>query len=254
MEIFLNPSGDRANFYQFIVNAKGTVSDIFYKTNKDKIKTGDWEWNCGVSAATQIGTNGWVAEIAIPLKELLPEGGKAGVEFPANFNRGRNLTNVKPEENQLYSWSPFLRGSFHDLPRFGNIRLVEKKSLSSSLIKNGSFEDGEAIAGLKHWGAGREDVKRDIVRLDTDTCREGCHSVMIQHVSPEAVGKENDFRTNMAQGLPDLKPDTRYLLTYFIKTENVEGKAAWCGAGVNVYASPHFNRFLPTTRYRGTTP
>ncbi|MBI4028297.1 MAG: carbohydrate-binding family 9-like protein [Verrucomicrobia bacterium] len=124
VEIFLNPSGDRANYDQFIVNAKGAVADVAY--HKGGVPPVDWSWNCAMQVATKIGTDGWTAELAIPLMAVAPEGVKAGMEFVANFFRARNLRDVPAEENELYSWSPIPSGGFDRTEYFGRIRFVDR--------------------------------------------------------------------------------------------------------------------------------
>ena len=69
-----------------------------------------------------------------------------------------------------------------------------------------------------------------------------------------------DAKTSLlvTQYLPDIKPNTRYHLTYFIKTEDVERRdgAERFGACVNLYLSQKDgqNLFIPVTLHRGTLP
>ena len=126
VEIFLNPSNDRANYFQFIVNAKGNLADLAWRM-KDKVNIPDWGWNVNAAAVARIEKGTWIAEIAIPMEEVVPNGIKAGDTMVANFNRSRYVRNGKSEENQLYTWSPFVKGGFHKLDRFGRMRFVREK-------------------------------------------------------------------------------------------------------------------------------
>lgn len=122
VEIFLNPSGDRANYYHFTVNAKGVCAGaLYHKNGAPPVESG---WDGSLRAATQVGADRWTAEVAIPLKKVFPEGAREGVECVANFCRARNLQGVPAEENELYSWSPLPNRGFHQLDWFGRIRFV----------------------------------------------------------------------------------------------------------------------------------
>lgn len=126
VEIFLNPSGDRENYYQIIVNPAGKVADVKIFPDNGKRQL-NWEWDAGVEAKTKITQTGWTAELRIPFEELTGEPVKSGTGFVANFCRSRNLTNVEKGVNQFYSWSPFLTHGFHQIEKFGNIKFVKKK-------------------------------------------------------------------------------------------------------------------------------
>ncbi|MDP6114804.1 MAG: DUF4838 domain-containing protein [Planctomycetota bacterium] len=247
-EIFLNPSGDRTTYFQYIVSANGAVADLKISTDDQGVKKYDWEWNANIRAVSHIGKDGWMSEIAIPLKEIASANVKAGTRFVANFSRGRNLTGVTKEENQLYTWSPFLRRGFHDLQRFGSIEFVDRARADTSRIKNGSFEKIESENRAADWPYPKDPEQRERIALDETTHRHGERSLrMSDAVGKLAVG---------SQTLKTIKPNTRYQLTYFIKLKDVDrrGDADRFGACVNLFISGKDgqNLFFPDVLHTGT--
>jgi cellulose/xylan binding protein with CBM9 domain len=124
-EIFLDPNGDKKDYFELQVSPAGVVFDSHlpaYRKNQNG-------WNSGMVAAVVLdGTlnddsdtdKSWTAELAIPLKSLGAGGG-----IPPKVNdtwRGNFFRVDKTKEKPIYSaWSPPLRGDFHALNRFGKI-------------------------------------------------------------------------------------------------------------------------------------
>jgi len=248
IEVFLNPSCDRAICYQLIVSAKGVVADCALRTDKDGVKTNDWAWDSTALTATKVEAKRWTCEIAIPVSDMAAGELEAGAHWVANFNRGRNITDVPPEENQLYTWSPFLNKGFHDFPRFGRLAFVVKAE-SSNMIKNGSFERDTKRQSPADWYGPREPELKRLIQVDTGTFRDGRRSLRITNAKERLL---------VTQYLPDMKPNRKFRLTYFIKTDNVERRpgAKRFGACVNVQASAPDgqNYFFPVTLHKGTMP
>jgi cellulose/xylan binding protein with CBM9 domain/glycosyl hydrolase family 20 len=74
VEVFMNPNKANLNTAQFIVNAAGSSSDIFYKKkNEYKKFVYKNEWNPVWKKATSLDDKGWIAEIAIPFSCLKKE-------------------------------------------------------------------------------------------------------------------------------------------------------------------------------------
>lgn len=242
VEIFLNPSGDRMNYYQIIVNPAASHSDLKITKDGHGGKTMDWEWDCDVEVKSRISPDGWQVEMKIPIKELGVDNIALGEDFIANFCRSRNLKDVSKKENQYYSWSPFLKKSFHDVNQFGTMKFTNRRSKSISIVDNGGFEE---INGDKARNWSTHKKLRNYVSVDDETFQGGGHSLRI------TAPPEGDIF--VTQRLPTMKPNTKYLLTYFIKTKDVnplkDGKG---GACVNVYTDE--NIFLPMNKYQGTTP
>ncbi len=245
VEIFLNPSGDRKTYYQIIVNPAGSVSDQKITIDKDSKKRMDGEWNGEIDAKTTISKDSWQAELKIPVEKLGAKGIQPGSAFVANFCRSRNLKGVTRKENQLYTWSPFLNKGFHQLQRFGSIRFVKKKADSKSVIDNGTFKKLDTKGFPSGWHGPRLPVERKLIQIDKEIFRDGGQSLkMIASPSGKIL---------VTQYLPELKPNSKYLLTYFVKTKdikNIGGKKG--GACVNLMTS--HNEWFPINWYTDTIP
>ena len=200
VEVHLDPAGKRLEEYQIIVDSRGEIAD--QRRIPEELKS-DWKWDSGAEARTSIDPGkGWFAEIRIPRKSLPALG---GVSFPANFNRHRVLDGVKV--HPYYTWSPHVR-SFGDLPSFGLLHmgaLPEK-----NLYTDGDFE----VTGIKgaegsswfHWNGILPARDEKIFRTAGVSLR----------LEPE--GK----RTDLVHRVPDLKPDTTYRLSFFIRLQDVQ--------------------------------
>lgn len=236
VEIFLNPSGDRKRYYHIILNASGSIADIA-GVKEGASQNLDWKWNSNAKTAVQRGEKSWTAEIAIPL-ESLP--GFRQDKFPANFNRNRVITG----KSDLFTWSPFLSNGFHDIEHFGNIVFSADKE--KDLIKNGDFTgkcEGRFFGG---WYAPQNEKMENGTSwsFDESTFMKGGKSLKLVS-DGRAIG--------ITQSLPELKPDTKYQLSFFLRTENVIlSKRDWAGVCVNIWDDK--NRWFPTNFYTGTMP
>jgi Domain of unknown function (DUF4838)/Carbohydrate family 9 binding domain-like len=251
VEAFIIPSSKSRTYYQFVVNAKNQVGDVKLTYDADGLRKSDWTWNSSFQTATKIGKKGWTAEVAIPLKAISLEG-KDTISFVANFTRSRNLTGVKKGENQFYTWSPFLRKAFHEPDRFGSVKFVNKPTPVDSLIKDGSFEVLRRSGRPKYWVFTKNPKQPDAIKLDSTTWRHGEGSIRISNTVGRSVFA--------AQMLPPMKPNTRYLLTYFVKLDNVaqRGDAKLYGANLNLHVSAKDGQNLfipkPPMHHIGTLP
>ena len=132
-EIFLNPYGDTKLYYEFEINALGTVMDLLMDRPYTKGGTFIMTWDFpGLKSAVKVqGTlnrssdtdKGWSVEVAIPIKGL-SRGGANPLDnkvWRANFSRVEWLT--KPEENWV--WSPTGVVDIHHPDRWGYIYFVD---------------------------------------------------------------------------------------------------------------------------------
>ena len=122
VEINLVPNQDARNYYKWIVNSAGGISEIALEddntgTNNFKI---DWSFRSGAETKTVLNPESWTVEAAIPLHALE----LGGVNNVWRFNIGRNRYAGKPRE--LSSYSP-LSWPKHGLP--GEFRLAELQDL-----------------------------------------------------------------------------------------------------------------------------
>ncbi len=240
VEIFLNPSGDRKNYYQWMINAAGSMTDI--KCQKiGSGNSGDVKWDSNAEFAVSKGKDRWFAEIAIPISDLEGFNSKG---FPANFNRNRMIDSQK-KYVKLFTWSPFLRNGFHDLQNFGSIVFGEIKD--NSIINNGDFSVKPRGRFLGKWGGPQKKYMKpgQSWRLDKTTFRLGGQSITLSDTKGEA-------KISLTQMLPVLKPNTKYLLTFFVKTKDIVPTGKNGGAVVNIWDDK--NRWFPKNWYRGTMP
>lgn len=118
VEFFLNISGDRKTYYQFVVSMKGEMDDI--KTVQNGSGTSfpdcDISWNSGAKVKTGTFTGGYTLEVRIPVASF---GEPVKASFPANFGRDRVLFGAKYSYD-IYTWSPHVVG-YHDPVGFGTV-------------------------------------------------------------------------------------------------------------------------------------
>ena len=104
VELFLNPRGDRSEYFQFVVNPIGTRYDS---------RGTDASWSIPWQAATTQAEDRWCVEIAIPVSEL-PVDVLVGEDWCANFGRADKCG------GQASAWSATF-GGFHNPGRFGTL-------------------------------------------------------------------------------------------------------------------------------------
>jgi len=197
-----------------------------------------------MQAKTAVEKDRWTAEMAIPIKALKPDGVKPGEIWVANFNRSRHVTG----EEQYMSWSPFLKDGFHDPGKFGRLRFAAKtEDRSGWILQDGSFEGEISGRMLGTWYLPTKAEEKACITIDNTTYRDGCQSICIYNAKPDDLA-------SISHNLPSLKPDTNYVLTFWIKGENINkvtGKFA--GALVNInWPGRNFNSFWPRGGYSGT--
>ncbi len=117
VEIFLDPSGQRSGYFQFIVNPNGAIYDSIGRENT--------AWNPdGVKAAGHRGKDFWSVEIFVPYSIFKDLAGPAtGVEWHGNFTRHR-VTNGKNREYQGFNVTT--GAPSHNQNAFGPLRFIER--------------------------------------------------------------------------------------------------------------------------------
>lgn len=114
IEIFLNPSADRKNYYHVAVNMNGDVADWRCARRVGGGQDEDLKWNSDSKVEIKRREDGWSATVSIPVTSL----GEMKDAFPMEFARNRA---VKPGEgSSLYHWSPYATG-FHDIANWGTV-------------------------------------------------------------------------------------------------------------------------------------
>ena len=125
-EMFLDPKGDKKDYYELQVNPKGVIFDSHlpqYRKNQN-------EWSSNMTAVVVMdGTlndesdtdKGWTIEIAVPFASMTAGGGSPpnpGDSWAINFFR---VDATKSDKKVYSAWSPPMRGDFHTLARFGKV-------------------------------------------------------------------------------------------------------------------------------------
>ena len=236
VEVFLNPSGDRKTYYQLMINSEGSLSD------QKIVKLGangqqDFGWNSGAAVKAEKKNDSWTADIAIPLKNL-PD---MKEEFPANFTRSRVLKTGADYET-LYIWSPFARG-FHDLENYGSLTTKQDKSI----LVNGDFSMVPTISA-RHFGLwkasqwiggwiGEKPDAENKCALDSTVFAS----------APYAMRLQTTKDINVTQYLPELKPDTKYRLSFYVRLQDVKPLKAGGGVCANIWDDA--NRWFPAHNY-----
>lgn len=229
VEIFLNPSDDGKEYYHFMINADGVVADAAARKAGASSQF-DNKWNSQAQVKANRSSDRWTLEIAIPLAELQGFNPKG---FKANFGRHRVLA-PPPSATTLYTWSPFV-SNFHDVGNFG--KLVFEPSKEISLVTNGDF-----IAPLKgNWYYDPAQLNNSIF-LDDQVFMTGGRSLRFNG--------SGTFKVH--QDLPQLKPDTTYALSFYVRLDDV--KPLKTGGGVVVMLGDNQNNWFPKLFYNGTMP
>ncbi len=118
VEVFLDPYGDLASYFEIEVNPLNAVLDLALRRNRSGYLK-DFAWQCeGLRTAVQRTPETWTAELAIPFRSVASDPPQPGACWRANFLRIDRPTGAPRE---LSAWSPTGLGTFHVPERFGTI-------------------------------------------------------------------------------------------------------------------------------------
>jgi hypothetical protein len=121
VEVFLDPVGDSACYFEIEVNPLNTVVDLALR----RIRSGyrkDFRWDCEGLETTAVTTeHGWTAELRIPFAALSAEPPRPGTEWRANFTR---IDRPRGRDRELSAWQPTRLATFHVPERFGVLRFA----------------------------------------------------------------------------------------------------------------------------------
>ena len=240
VEVMLNPSGDRKNYYHWVVTSKGIMSDYRCKRIGKTGNRPENAWNSGASAKVTNTQKGWRAELSIPLKSL-PDLKKNG--FPVNFGRNRVLKTSK-NHHQLYVWSPYVSG-FHDIDNYGILTPGDKE-----LVIDGGFDHLKAV-GRVGVNLGWSEFKnrkfsgwlgpwgKDPVLCERDD------KVFFSAPYSMKLVSNSDRPRSLSHHFTErsLKPNTKYRISYMLKMDNV--KPLKRGGGVALNLVDCQNNFFP---------
>ncbi len=238
VELLLNPSGDRKNYYHFIANTNGALYDAACQLNeKSKLS-----WNCeGAEVNVQKREDGFTIAISIPKASIAPfkpEG------FPVNFARHRGLKKTVIK-GIYYQWSPVGGRSFHDIERFG-ILCLQPLPPSKNLIQDPDF-----MRPIKNtWKPGTWCFARPGGPLvEGQSCEMDKNVFLFGGQSPHVVNVTGQSY-HIAQKFSGMEPNKKYRVSYYLRLKDVEpgsnGIGGWLVIGKQQTA-------LPRTRMTGTT-
>jgi len=109
---FREESAAEGDFYQFIINAAGTIWDAHWV--KDELHPTKWDSNC--TAKTAVTKDGWILETSIPLSSM-GLSNLDGKKLTANFYRSRNNKDIAGATRSC--WSPNVSAGNYAPDRFG---------------------------------------------------------------------------------------------------------------------------------------
>jgi hypothetical protein len=257
VELFINPSADRLNYRHMMINALGNVADSACRKIGGVKTKSDYAWNTKAVIKTWHGTDRWQAEIALPVRESSDRALKAGDVWVANFCRNRNISGAAKGENQLHTWSPFLKRGFHDLLSFGRLRFVEAPP-PPPLVLNGGLEAPLKGRMVGSWYWPQDKKQRAAYALDREDFREGVQSQRITWTDPK-----DHQALHITQYLPRLQAGKHYLLTFWMRADKVQAGEGLTGHNVRHwggYANVCFgsvkqqdnNQFVPKSGIHGS--
>ena len=240
VELFILPRKDSSVYWQFIANANGAFCDYEHGV-KGKGKGRGISWNSGGQAAVQKSADGWKVAITLPkkaLQDLDPE------SFRVNFGRRRVLKTSRKVKEEFYKWAPYAGGTFHHIHNWGT--LVRKEYKEKNLLKNPSFsgklrDSYNILPGWNLW-KGRGNHKGQKVELDTKYFITGGQSLHLVNTKGNVFG--------LTQKAENLKPKTRYRLSFYLRTKDVERKRQSLFSGI--YVNKGKNIHYPSTYISGT--
>ncbi|MGN0870190.1 MAG: DUF4838 domain-containing protein [Victivallales bacterium] len=239
VEIFLDPSGKRKGFYQIIINSRGALTDQ-YCTALGSSTQCDSTWNSGAKIEVETYSKGWKAVIRIPLRSfrepLNPKG------FLANFTRNRVLNN----EQQYYTWSPFLSRNFHESKNFGT--LVPEPEKNANILNTSDFNTERKKHKIGSWILPACLPQGVSVTLDRSTFLFGPQSLKISNTNVQ-----DKFVFAVTQTALKIKPNTKYRISYFVRLENIVPLDDSRG-GVCIIVMNTKNYWFPQSKLIGTLP
>lgn len=174
----------------------------------------NWKWNSGAEHKLSV-TPGkkWALEVRIPRKNM----DKCAPD-KLIFNVLRSRV-VAENRSPFDTWSPRIKNS-QDVENYGLLEF--KAPAARSVLPGGDFT--EPVYSKRFLGRHNpiQWVSGEVILKDTKIFRSGGASIRLTDASQGITF--NDLRKIM-------KPDTRYRLTFYIKTQDVQSLATW-GGGV----------------------
>ena len=239
VEIFLKPRKDSSRYLQFTVNPNGILTD--YERFVGGIKARDIVWNSDAQCSVKKTDQSWEVTLKVP-KQALGDYDRNG--FKVNFARRRVFKTSRRIVEEFYKWSPLSGGSFHSIDKWGTLILDGKPD--RNLLKNSGFSgkprDRYTFMGWKVWWLTKVKDGGQKVELDRKYFITAGQSLHLVNTPGNALG--------LVQRTNDLKPNTRYQLSFYIRTKDVEPRRESLFSGL--YVTKKRNVHLPSNYISGT--
>ncbi len=239
VEIFLKPRESSPQYFQFAVNSNGIPADCEHSVDKGSPAAG-LAWNSGAVCTAEKSAQGWNAVLTIPKKAL---GNYDRNGFKVNFGRRRTFKTARKIAEEYYKWSPLAGGSFHNVHNWGTLALDGQPD--GNLLKNPGFTGQPRRAndymGWSVWN-GRGNHEGQKIELDKSCFITDGQSLHLTNTRGNTFG--------VSQRVKSLKPGTRYRLSFYIRTKDVEAKRESLFSGL--YVDRKRNVHLPSGYISGT--
>lgn len=121
VEIFLDPQHDHDSYYWLWIDLGGRLEDWAFEhagAQPDK------DWESGAEVATKVYDDHWVVEVRLP-RSSMTDGLERPDGRPWGANYCRSMQNPPRPEDRFSSWSPLIRGKFHQPDLFAHIFFVK---------------------------------------------------------------------------------------------------------------------------------
>jgi len=116
VELFIDPVGDRMEYYQLAVNTQATTVDLYFI---ERGNTGKGGWSSEWQARVHRGGDFWSAEIAVPFAVFHNRPSRTWADrWVFSISRTR-----KPEPSYFSQYSPAEK--YHDVASFGTLGAIE---------------------------------------------------------------------------------------------------------------------------------
>ena len=237
VELFLKPRADSLHYYQIASNPNGAMTSYEYPDKKHaKSKICDSGARCTASKQA----DAWDVSIEIP-KKLLGDYDKDG--FKINLGRRRVFKSGRLVKEEFYKWCPYMGGTFHDMDNWGHLALNDGPD--GNLLKNSSLVgEPSSPTNFMGWRVSYGKGNHEGQKVEVE------HKYFItQGQSLHLVNTEGNGLSVM-QRLEGLKPNTRYLLSFYVRTKDVVARKESLFSGV--YVTKGVNLHLPPTYIHGT--
>lgn len=115
VEVMIDPTGERVEYYHFVVNPLGTLYDAQLR-QAGSVRTA--EWSCDAEAAAHVGEGEWTVELRVPVVELGLTAASAD-DWAVNVARERRVAG-----HELSTFAS-MTGGFHEPALYATLKLSD---------------------------------------------------------------------------------------------------------------------------------